>query len=234
MNCYSFMLDCISRLKNEDIILRSPRGKSARGLLEYIEENLAEGNVLKVMALLMSNVYVCFTKAICDQASSNRAQGNNMWRYFHILRTDSDLKSAWASTVFPDALQQESTLTFQLLCDRFLKAMIANKSRSQQQTGVSSKSTRAELNIREQNAVCYMSGYVAVSLLNRYKKLNKRRAQEHYSELSLFRSPMGLPQVAGISRWPHFGVPRDTRGYNRNSVTCIFSSMQGHCDWFVA
>ena len=55
-----------------------------------------------------------------------------------------------------------------------------------------------------------------------------------YSELSLFRSPMGLPQVAGISRWPHFRVPRDTRGYNRDSVTCIFSSMQGHCDWFVA
>ena len=174
------MLDCISRLKNEDIIVRSPRGKSARSLLEYIEENLAEGNVLKVMALLMSNVYVCFTKATCDQASSNRAQGN-MWRYFHILRTDSDLKSAWVSTVFPDALQQESTLTFQLLCDRFLKAMIANKSHSQQQTGVSSKSTRAELNIREQNAVRYMSGYVAVSLLNRYKKLNKRRAQEHYT-----------------------------------------------------
>ena len=45
---------------------------------------------------------------------------------------------------------------------------------------------------------------------------------------------MGLPQVAGISRWPHFRVPRDTRGYNRDSVTCIFSSMQGHCDWFVA
>ena len=37
--------------------------------------------------------------------------------------------------------------------------------------------------------------------------------QEKYSELSLFRSPMGLPQVAGISRWPHFRVPRDTRGY---------------------
>ena len=63
-----------------------------------------------------------------------------MWGYFHILRTDSDLKSAWASTVFPDALEQESTLTFQLLCDRFLNAMISNKSRSQQQTGVSSKS----------------------------------------------------------------------------------------------
>ena len=55
-----------------------------------------------------------------------------------------------------------------------------------------------------------------------------------YSELSLFRSPMGLPHVAGISRWPHFRVPRDARGYIRDSVTCIFSSMQGHCDWLVA
>ena len=55
-----------------------------------------------------------------------------------------------------------------------------------------------------------------------------------YSELSLFRSPMGLPQVAGISRWPHFRVPRDTRGYIRDTVTCIFSSMKGHCDWLVA
>ena len=55
-----------------------------------------------------------------------------------------------------------------------------------------------------------------------------------YSELSLLRSPMGLSQVAGISRWPHFRVPRDTRGYIRDSVTCIFSSMQGHCDWLVA
>ena len=55
-----------------------------------------------------------------------------------------------------------------------------------------------------------------------------------YSELSLFRSPMRLPQVAGISRWPHFRVPQDTRGYIRDGVTCIFSSMQGHCDWLVA
>ena len=37
--------------------------------------------------------------------------------------------------------------------------------------------------------------------------------------------------MAGISRWPHFRVPRDTHGYIRDSVTCIFSSMQGHCDW---
>ena len=60
---------------------------------------------------------------------------------------------------------------------------------------------------------------------------NNTKASAHitYSELSLFRSPMGLPQVAGISRWPHFRVPRDTRGYVRDSVTCIFSSMQGHC-----
>ena len=56
----------------------------------------------------------------------------------------------------------------------------------------------------------------------------------HYSELSLFRSPMGLAQVAGISRWLHFRVPRDTRGCIRDSVTCIFFSMQGHCDWLVA
>ena len=38
-------------------------------------------------------------------------------------------------------------------------------------------------------------------------------------QLSVFRSPMGLPQVAGISRWPHFRVPRDTRGFIRDSVT---------------
>ena len=58
----------------------------------------------------------------------------------------------------------------------------------------------------------------------------KFEGEKIYSELSLFRSPMGLAQVAGISRWPHFRVPRDTRGYIRDSVTCI---LQGHCDWLV-
>ena len=36
-------------------------------------------------------------------------------------------------------------------------------------------------------------------------KAKKEVADDKYSELSLFRSPMGLPQVAGISRWPHSG-----------------------------
>ena len=63
---------------------------------------------------------------------------------------------------------------------------------------------------------------------------SQKRSIKQYSEFSLFRSPMGLPKVAGISRWPHFRVPQDTRDYIRDNVTCIFSCMQGHCDWLVA
>ena len=71
------------------------------------------------------------------------------------------------------------------------------------------------------------------ALGTRKKNGEKYPPKTVYSELSLFRSPMGLAQVAGISRWLHFRVPRDTRGYIRDSVTCIFSSIQGHCDWLV-
>ena len=226
MDYYSFMLDCISRLKNEDIILRSPRGKAAKCLLEYIEENLVEESILKMMAMLMSNMYLCFTKAACEQASSIRAQGN-MWRCFHILRTDSALKSAWDSVAFPDPLRQESALTFQLLCDRFLKAMIANKSSSQQQSKVSSTSN-TKLSPREQNAVRYMAGYVAVSLLNRYKKLNKRKSQGQYTyfisvleSMKADRQDEGVVSIEEYTRYWSELIDRGGLYHINDKVLCI-------------
>ena len=71
--------------------------------------------------------------------------------------------------------------------------------------------------------VCYILCLAAFTIFE---------ANKIYNELSLFRSPMGPAVMAGIVRWPHFRVPRDTRGLIRDvtgASRATFPACKSHC-----
>ena len=58
-----------------------------------------------------------------------------MWGYFHILRTDSDLKSAWASTVFPVNVKSrivKATLESAVVLDTWKQIALNDSEHSEQ------------------------------------------------------------------------------------------------------
>ena len=83
---------------------------------------------------------------------------------FHELRNSASFKRAWSTVQFPQSITNESALALQLIADCMLKQMVAYKAEALSAT--SKKYTiLPELDAREKNAVRYMSGYVAVTLL---------------------------------------------------------------------
>jgi len=65
----------------------------------------------------------------------------------------------------------ESELALQLLLDTAVRKMLRNKSNANMSSGATAE--QADLTDREKNAVRYMAGYIAVTLLKRYKKDSK-------------------------------------------------------------
>ena len=65
-------------------------------------------------------------------------------------------------------LVRVNLLSMQLLLDTTIRKMLRNKSSANMSNG--STAEQADLTDREKNAVRYMAGYIAVTLLKRYKK----------------------------------------------------------------
>ena len=92
--------------------------------------------------------------------------------------------------------EAESHLCLQLIVDRLLKQLISNRVKAQQTT-TTPKSYA--LNKRE-NAVRYMAGYVAVSLLKRFKKSKNKHVQlKRDLSVPVLRSMRAEQQPSSVS-----------------------------------
>lgn len=166
----SFFLECIRKLRCEPIVQRFPRGKLVEKLLVYLEESQPNDSLTGVATSLTSKVYSCI--AIGDQYKLPSVAQSKIFSAFHKLRTSRDIKEIWSALRIPETLVHESHLALQLIVDRLMKQMIANKVKAEQDR--SNPQQLFPLNHREKNAVRYMAGYVAVSLLKRYKRHPKK------------------------------------------------------------
>ena len=141
-------------------------------LLDEISKSEAE-KVADMAILLISKASGCITSRYKHKLPSV-AQAS-MWSTFHQLRGNQEMKQAWGmfvSTHIPESSQQESELALQLLFDRLLKKMLHNKADAKKQSTANSQVR--PLTAMESNAVRYMSGYVAESLLKKYRKPTKQ------------------------------------------------------------
>ena len=165
-----FFLICVSSLKQKEMIVRSPRERRV-GLMLGTIGTLEHDKIVDIAITLVSGVNDCLVSGGFHKLPSG-AQAC-VWSTFHQLRCSQQMKEAWSAFVLKRIPEphQELPLMLQLLLDRLLKELLKNKAgvkkRSHKCTMTSSVRPLIEM---ESNAVRYMAGYVAVSLLKKYRK----------------------------------------------------------------
>ena len=96
-----------------------------------------------------------------------------VWVTFHKFRFSESLLETWPSFLrvvkAPLPLQAEAQLTLQLLVDRLFKHLITITAETDCKYNVQ-KAQDVHLTLREQNAIRYMAGYVAVKLKKKIQK----------------------------------------------------------------
>lgn len=169
-----FFLACVSSLKQEELIVRSPKGRRVRVMLEAIEK-IEREKIVDIATSLTASVHSCLTTG-CGHKLPSAAQAS-IWSAFHKLRCDHQVKETWSTFVskhIATAHQKESQVTLQLLLDRVLKQLLKNKASARKRsTKMAESSAIKPLTAMEGNAVRYMAGFVAVRLLRKYKKPTK-------------------------------------------------------------
>ena len=119
---------------------------------------------------LISKLEACLQAGDRCQLPSSKAA--RVWSAFHRLRVDQGLRVAWtiflSSIHLPVTLQVHSTFALQLVVDRLLKKLISMRNDDQSQRA--GKANLLTLTLQEQNVLYYMSGYIPVKLIKRFKK----------------------------------------------------------------
>lgn len=167
-----FFLACVSSLKEEELIRRSPRGKRMKPLLEAILVT-EQDKIASIAVPIVNMVHSCLVAGKKHKLPS--ASEASVWSTFHNLRQSHPLKLVWSTFVsneIPEPHNGESEVALQLIVDRLLKKLIKNK--ADMVTVPESHSPRP-LTSLECNAVRYMAGYVAITLLKRYRKPSKNQ-----------------------------------------------------------
>ena len=174
VGCSEFFLACVSSLKREELIKRSPRGQRVKVMLDLIE-TMEQESVAEIARFLILQMNSCLVAGYRHKLTS--AAQASAWSTFHSLRSSQHVKHTWnafISAQVPQSHQKEPQLALQLLMDRVLKRLIENKAKAtRQHTESSTAGSVRPLTTLESNGLRYMAGYVAVSLLKKYRKPSK-------------------------------------------------------------
>ncbi len=173
--CETFLL-CIQTLKQEQLIKRSPKGKRIMVILDAMERLVVEKKFEICVAELVQTMDRCLIRASQIHHLPAAVQCT-IWSEFHSTRCSLETKRIWETLIckIPEAQSQEHQFTMQILLDRILKRLIKSKAQKKLD-GLSSALANVQtqpLTMLESNAIRYMAGYVAVSLLRRYRKPSK-------------------------------------------------------------
>ena len=141
----------------------------AQALLSCLE-HMEHESLATFFLYLIERINGCIVEARKHKLPTS-AEGH-ICSSFHQLRFSDDVKQTWTSfvdTVIPMSDREESELVLQLLMDRVLKKLLANTAEAARKKPPNSAEVRP-LTTTESNAVRYMAGYVAISLLKRFRK----------------------------------------------------------------
>ena len=170
-------LSCVDSLRGQDLIKRSPRGKFVGQLLDYIYENSQkyEQQISCVALWLVSKVQTCLEHGYTHKLPSVII--GEIWKRFHRLRCEKEFECTWNSHLAlldaPEECLNEGQLALQLLMDEIIGKLLTSKAKSLT-SEASAPQPIMSLKIGEEMAIRYMAGYVAVKLLNQFKKTVKQ------------------------------------------------------------
>lgn len=178
-----FFLKTASALCDEEIVKHSAKGKKICNFLQrsvHVDAKHTAAIAIKLTSEL------CSCLAAAEQHKLPSAVQASMWSNFHKIRCKKVVHQVWASYVshLSPALINENKLALQLILDRMFKAMMGNEAESRRPN---SRASKRPLTTIECNAIRYMAGYVAVSLLKKAKKSTKnialRRKRQFFVEV---------------------------------------------------
>ena len=121
-----FFLTCVSSLKQEEIIVRSPRGWRV-GLMLSAIGTLERDKIEDIAITLVSGVYDCLVSGSLHKLPS--AAQACAWLSFHQLCCSQQMKEAWSVFVLKQIPEphQKPQLRLQLFLDRLFKELLKNK-----------------------------------------------------------------------------------------------------------
>ena len=160
----------LSLLKEETLLKVTENGPSMIEVINFLVKSVSACETRDFLVGLVSKLEGCLRAGDRCQLPSSKAA--RVWSAFHRLRVDPDLRVAWANFLtnihLPATLQIHSAFALQLVVDRLLKKLISMRMDDQLQRA--GKTNLPTLTLREQNVVYYMSGYIPVKLIKRFKK----------------------------------------------------------------
>ena len=182
--------------------------------LETMKSDIALTNVCTYLISQLCT-WDCCRRPMQTPINSQRTRGH-----------PSTIWGVWQThNIQPEA---ESHLCLQLIVDRLLKQLISNRVKAQRTT-TTPKSYA--LNKREKNAVCCMAGYVAVSLLKRFKKWKNKHVQlKRDLFVPVLRSMRAEQQPSSLSSIEEYTqVWSDL--IDRGSCTTLMTRFVGTCNF---
>ena len=165
----------LEALKEETLLKVTENGPLMIEVINFLIMSVSTCETRDFLVGLISKLEACLRAGDRCQLPSSKAA--RVWSSFHRLRVDPDLRVAWANYLssihLPATLQAQSAFALQLVVDRLLKKLISMRTDDQSQTA--GKNNLSTLTLREQNVVYYMSGYIAVKLIKKFKKRSSNK-----------------------------------------------------------
>ena len=172
--CTGVYFDTIQKLKDEEHVKGTEKGHHVVSLTTYLEKHGGHIASKQFADFVLSRLSDILDKSKHKRKLPSGVMGK-VWGQFHKFRFDSALHHEWMtylSTVdVPPTLKIEASLTLQLLLDRLFKHLINILAIDCKP--IVHPDQEITLTLREQNAVRYMAGYVAVKLKRKFWKKTK-------------------------------------------------------------
>lgn len=169
----------LAEMKNDTVLTHTSRGTF---ILELFDHVIKSNEELK--STIAAEIFSMLESCLPGEGGPLTVNGvDKMWSMFHKLRLSEDTFKKWnvfiqRSSTTP-SLQKYSRQSLQILLDRGFNHLIAERN-SVKAASTSKATDKSNIDIwiseREENVVRYMSGYVAVKLLKKYRKGNASSA----------------------------------------------------------
>lgn len=167
---YITILVAVLQALKAETLKATEHGPPVTEILNYVLRSVNTRQARDFFVAVASRLEACMRAG--DRCRLPSSKAGRMWSAFHQFRVEPHLRVSWtsflASIELPVSLHQHSILALQLVVNRWLKKFISmkNEEHSQRVSG----NRLSTLTLREQNIVYYMSGYISVKLIRRFKK----------------------------------------------------------------
>ena len=156
------LLQAITLSKEDEIVRSSSRGPAVLEILEQLEMNTGGIEFKEFEKAALQDVMKC--------VSDSQGSRMRVMKSFHQCRLSSTLRARWLSCISTLHLSHNacnsSDITLQVLLKRMMNAIVKSMTSSYPQP----VSQPVPITEREENAIRYMAGYVAMKLKNKYSK----------------------------------------------------------------